>query len=81
MHLYNDGLDPRTDADTATAVLHLALYMGAPRLAALCELLLAKLVRHGDASDDGVPPPGYQSTIHAAPGTVDCGFCTSSNVN
>ncbi len=53
-YLYQDRLDARLDAESAAAVLHIAQYYGAPRLAGLCEHLLAREIRRRDPEDEGV---------------------------
>ncbi|CAL8462859.1 g2393 [Coccomyxa elongata] len=52
-YLYQDRLDARLDAESAAAVLHIAQYYGAPRLAGLCERLLAREIRRRDPEDEG----------------------------
>ena len=52
-YLYQDRLDARLDAESAAAVLHIAQYYGAPRLAGLCERLLAREIRRRDPDDEG----------------------------
>ncbi len=53
-YVYKDELDARLDAELAATVLHIAQYYGAPRLAGLCERLLACEIKNGDAEDEGV---------------------------
>ena len=57
-YVYKDELDSRLDAELAAVVLHIAQYYGAPRLAGLCERLLAREIKIGDPEDEGVPSPG-----------------------
>ena len=52
-YVYKDELDTRLDAELAAAVLHIAQYYGAPRLAGLCERLLAREIKNGDPEDEG----------------------------
>ena len=52
-YLYWDKLDPRTSPQHAVAVLHVAHYYGATRLVGLCEAILAKEIKKGDADDEG----------------------------
>ncbi|CAL5223332.1 g5831 [Coccomyxa viridis] len=52
-YVYKDELDARLDAELAATVLHIAQYYGAPRLAGLCERLLAREIKNGDAEDEG----------------------------
>ena len=56
-YVYKDELDTRLDAELAATVLHIAQYYGAPRLAGLCERLLAREIKNGDAEDEGCPLP------------------------
>jgi len=56
-YVYKDELDSRLDAELAAVVLHIAQYYGAPRLAGLCERLLAREIKIGDPEDEGVPSP------------------------
>ena len=53
-YVYKDELDTRLDAELAAAVLHIAQYYGAPRLAGLCERLLAQEIKTGDPEDEGI---------------------------
>ena len=55
-YVYKDELDTRLDAELAAAVLHIAQYYGAPRLAGLCERLLAREIKNGDPEDEGNNP-------------------------
>ena len=52
-YMYKDELDSRLYAELAAAVLHIAQYYGAPRLAGLCERRLAREIKDGDAEDEG----------------------------
>ena len=54
-YMYKDQLDSRLYAELAAAVLHIAQYYGAPRLAGLCERRLAREIEDGDAEDEGAP--------------------------
>ncbi|KAL4452300.1 hypothetical protein ABPG75_007962 [Micractinium tetrahymenae] len=44
-YVYNDSMEECSDPQEAVAVLHVALYYSCPRLAHLCELRLATLLR------------------------------------
>ena len=59
-YVYKDELDSRLDAELAAAVLHIAQYYGAPRLAGLCERLLAREIKNGDADDEGAFSSGFR---------------------
>lgn len=52
-YVYQDWLDARTGPDMAVEVLHVAQYFGCPRLTALCEVILVKGLKGGDAEDPG----------------------------
>ncbi|KAK9857634.1 hypothetical protein WJX84_009149 [Apatococcus fuscideae] len=53
-YVYQDWLDARTGPDMAVEVLHVAQYFGCPRLTALCEVILVKGLKGGDAEDPDV---------------------------
>ena len=63
-YVYKDELDSRLDAELAAVVLHIAQYYGAPRLAGLCERLLAREIKIGDPEDEGVPSPALLPSVH-----------------
>ena len=52
-YCYRDCLDARLDAESASAVLHVGCYYGAPRLVGLCERLLAREIKRRDPTDEG----------------------------
>ena len=50
---YEDEIDTRMDAQAALALLHVAHFFGAPRLAGLCDLALSRGFKHATPADDG----------------------------
>lgn len=73
-YLYKDELDARLDAELAATVLHIAQYYGAPRLAGLCERLLAREIKNGDAEDEGTARASAGSGLQS---TCDCSAVVS----
>lgn len=69
-YVYKDELDARLDAELAATVLHIAQYYGAPRLAGLCERLLAREIKNGDAEDEGIKPHTFNVCINSASQTA-----------
>jgi hypothetical protein len=66
-YLYHDRLDARLDAESATAVLHIAHYYGAPRLVGLCERLLAQEIKSRDPEDEGAAEKPFKTPIQTPP--------------
>lgn len=75
-YVYKDELDTRLDAELAAAVLHIAQYYGAPRLAGLCERLLAREIKNGDPEDEG--DQSFLSCDCLLPSVILCSACASA---
>ena len=56
-YCYQDDMESRTDVQGTLALLHVAHFFGAPRLAGLCDLAMSRNFKHASPKDEGTSSP------------------------